>query len=116
MVMGLGQFLLFRSGRFSHFWFEFGFGKFPLKIPNFSILLFGSKNISLGRVKRYPGQRRVSLLFTASQRYMLGSGQGPSLNVIQLFYLDFLSHLIYFLVKHQSLLSETIYNEVFFSY
>jgi len=44
-------FLLLRSGRVSHLWFEFG--KFPLKITNFSIFS------PSGWVKKYPDQRRV---------------------------------------------------------
>jgi len=40
----------FDLGRVSHLWF--GFGKFLLKIANFSIFCpFGSKNISSGRIK-----------------------------------------------------------------
>jgi len=35
--MGLGQIFLTWVGWVSHFWFEFGFGKFPLKTSNFSI-------------------------------------------------------------------------------
>jgi len=68
--MGLDQTVLTRVGsifvawvelgRVSHFWF--GFGKFPLKIPNFSLFF-------PVRVKKYPGQRRVDLLFTADQKY-----------------------------------------------
>jgi len=44
-------------------------------------LPFGSKKISLGRVKKYPGQRWVGLLFTAGQKHarvgsiFCGSGQ-----------------------------------------
>jgi len=37
----------------------------------------------LGWVKKYPGKRRVSLLFTAGQKHAwVGSGQGPSLILI----------------------------------
>jgi len=36
--------------------------------------------MSSGRVKKYPGQSPVGLLFTAGQKYVVvGSGQGPSL-------------------------------------
>jgi len=54
---------------------ESGFGKFPQKIPNFSI--FGIKKFW---VKKYQGQRQVSLLFTVGQKYArVDLGQGPSL-------------------------------------
>jgi len=56
-------------GWVSHLWFGSGFGKFPLKIPNFLIFTLRVKKISLGRVKKYLGQRRVGLLFTAGQKY-----------------------------------------------
>jgi len=53
--MGLGQKFLTRVGlgQVSHLWF--GFGKFPLKITNFSI--FGSKKTSSSWVKKYPDPR-----------------------------------------------------------
>jgi len=67
---GLGQ-VNFLS--FSHFWFETGFGKFPLKIPNISSI--GSK-----KLLRVGSKRRVVLLFTSGQKYArVGSGPGPSL-------------------------------------
>jgi len=82
LVMGPGQKLLtwVRSGQFFcgssgvgsgwviHLWFEFKFGKLPLKMSNFSIFALQVKKISSGRVKKYPGCRRVGLLFTASQK------------------------------------------------
>jgi len=37
-------------------------------MSNFQIFPFGSKKISSGWVKKNPGQRQVSLLFTASQK------------------------------------------------
>jgi len=56
------------------------FGKFLLKMSNFSIFFPSGKKIMLGQVKKYPGQRRVGLLFTAGQKYaQVRSGQGPSL-------------------------------------
>jgi len=65
------------SGRASHLWFGFGFGKFPLKIPNISIFFHSApKKISWGRVKKYPGQRRVGL------KSVLGLVQGPSLHCL----------------------------------
>jgi len=60
--------------RVSHLWFGFGYGKFPLKIPNFSIFCPSGKKSFFG-----PGQRRVSPLFTLGQKYApVCSGQGPS--------------------------------------
>jgi len=56
-------------GRVTLLWFEFWFGKFPLKMSNFSILFLSSL------VKKYLGQRRVGLLFTAGQKYKLGMGR-----------------------------------------
>jgi len=82
LVMGPGQKLLtwVRSGQFFcgssgvgsgwviHLWFEFKFRKLPLKISNFSIFSLRVKKISSGQVKKYPGRRRVGLLFTAGQK------------------------------------------------
>jgi len=55
-----GQFFVVRvgPGRVSHLWF--GFGKFPLKMSNFSIFSLWVKNNIFGL-----GQRRLS---TASQK------------------------------------------------
>jgi len=54
--------------------------KFPLKMSNFSIFPFGSKNNYSGWVKKYPSQRRVGLLFSAGQKNAwVGLDQGPSL-------------------------------------
>jgi len=75
--MGLGQkilpkvgrvkFLFLESGWVRHLWF--GFGKFPSKIPIFSIFCpLDLKNLS-GLGQTYPGQSRVSLLFTVGQKY-----------------------------------------------
>jgi len=41
----------------------------PKNAKCFNFLPFRSKIISLGRVKKYPGQRLVSLLFTEGQKY-----------------------------------------------
>jgi len=61
-------------GRVSHLWF--GFCKISLKNTKFfNFFLLGSKKISLGQVKKYPDQKRVSLLYTVSQKYAwVGSG------------------------------------------
>jgi len=59
-------------------------GKFPPNIQNFQFLLrLRSKHISSGRVKKYPGQSSVGLLFTAIQKYArvsfcLFSRDGPT--------------------------------------
>jgi len=67
-------------GQVSHPWFEYGFGKFPLKMSNFSIFCPSGQKISLDQVKKYPGQRQFGLFFTAGQKYVgVWSGQGPSL-------------------------------------
>jgi len=56
--------------------------KFPLKRSNFSIFCLRiKKKISSGRVKKYPGQGRVCLLFIAGQKYArAGSGPISTLN------------------------------------
>jgi len=56
-------------GLVNHLWVEFGFEKFPLKIPTFSIFsLCQVKKISSGQVKL----RQVGLLFTVGQNYARG--------------------------------------------
>jgi len=47
-----------------------GLENLPLQITNFSFFSFGSKKISLGRVKKSPGYRRVGLYSTAGQKYV----------------------------------------------
>jgi len=55
------------SGRVRSGGFEFE--KFVLKMSNFSIFCTsGQKKISLGQVRKYPGQRRDGLLFTVGQK------------------------------------------------
>jgi len=63
IVMGPGQKNLtwVRSGQ--NFVARVGFGKF-------SIFSLRVKKMSLGWVKKYPGQSRVGLLFTAGQKYV----------------------------------------------
>jgi len=70
------------SDRVSHSWFGFELEKFPLKMSNFSIFSLRVKKISSGWVYKYPGQRRVSLLFTAGQKYSW-VGSGPISNWIK---------------------------------
>jgi len=53
---------------------------FPRKSQIFQFNPSRVKKISSGQVKKYSGQRQVSLLFTAGQKYaQVVSGQGPSL-------------------------------------
>jgi len=86
LVMGLGQNFLtqVRSGKYfvtqvgsdqvSHLWF--GFGRFPLKISNISIFFPLDQKNSSDWVKKYPGHRQVSLLFSVGQKYTwVGSGR-----------------------------------------
>jgi len=56
------------SGWVSHLLFGSGFGKFPPRNPKFFNFSLRVKKISLGRVKKCPGQRQVSLLFTLGQK------------------------------------------------
>jgi len=73
-VIGSGQKFMTRAGQIfcflgrvgvSHLCFGFGFVKFPLKIPNFSIFFPLGQKISSGWVKKYWG----GLLFIAGQKY-----------------------------------------------
>jgi len=50
-------------------WFKSAIQKSPKNHKIFNFFPFGSKKISSGQVKKYPGQRRVSLLFTSGQKY-----------------------------------------------
>jgi len=69
--MGPGQIFVIRV---SHQWL------FHLKITNFQFFTLRVKKSLTYLIKKYPGQSRVSVLFTAGQKYSrVGSGQGPSL-------------------------------------
>jgi len=71
--------LLLGSGRVSHLWFGYRFGKFPLKMPNFSIFCpSGKKNvISLGR--KVPGSGLGWPLFYCGSKVCSGRvGSGPN--------------------------------------
>jgi len=57
--------LFFDPGRVSHLWF--GFWKFPLKIPIFSVFSLPVKKISSGWVKK-PGSKMGRPLFSAGQK------------------------------------------------
>jgi len=67
--LGLGQvnFLWLGLGQAGSFVYDLGLNweNFPKKCQIFSLRV---KKISSGRVKKYPGQRRVGLLLTAGQK------------------------------------------------
>jgi len=80
-LTGLGQFFVSRvgSGLVSHLWFGFGYGKFPLKISNFSPL--DQKNL-FGSDQKVPGSKAGWPLIYCGSKVCLGRvglGQGPSL-------------------------------------
>jgi len=79
LVMGPGQKFLTRVGSGQFFVALVGSGQpimvwvrirkiSPKNVKFLKFLAFGSKKIALGRVGKYPGQSRVGLLFTASQK------------------------------------------------
>jgi len=63
----------------SHFWFESKFGKFPLKIPNFSIFSLSGQTKSLQVGSKSTGVKDRSASYLLQVKSMLGSGQGLSL-------------------------------------
>jgi len=74
--------LLLGLGQVSHLWFEFKFGKFPLKTSNFSIFFPPGQKKSLrvgSKSTRVEGGLASYLLRAISK---LGSGQGLSLPTI----------------------------------
>jgi len=70
---GLGQFFVARVGSSRMVWMGLGFKNFPQKSQIFLFFHFGSKKISLGRVKN----KLASYLLQVKS--MLRLGQGPSL-------------------------------------
>jgi len=74
--VGSGQFFV---ARVSHLWFGFGFGKFQLKMSNFSIFSPSGQKISLrvGSKSTRIKDRSASYLLRVKSK--LWSGQGPSL-------------------------------------
>jgi len=62
-----GQFFVPRAGpgKVSNLWIW----KISPKNPKFSFFSLWVKKISTGRIKKYPVERRVGLLFTAGQKY-----------------------------------------------
>jgi len=74
LVMGPGQNFLTRigSGRVSHLWFGFEFGKFLLKVSNFSIFfLSGQKNL-FGSGQKVPGSKAGSPLINCGSKVSSG--------------------------------------------
>jgi len=69
----------FDPGRVSHLWFGFEFGKFPLKMSNFSIFFTSGQKKSLrdGSERTRVEGRSASYLLRVKSK--LGSGKGPSL-------------------------------------
>jgi len=90
--MGPGKFFLtpVRSGpnfvswvRSAIFVLGLDLENFSLKSQNFKFFPIKSKKISSCLIKKYPGQRRVNLLFTVGQKYArVGSGSISSDNYI----------------------------------
>jgi len=69
VVMDPGQKFLTRVGSGQPFMVWVRIWKIsPKNVKFFNFLPFGSKKIASGRVRKYPGQSRVSLLFTAGQK------------------------------------------------
>jgi len=65
---GPDNFLWLGSGWVSHSWFGFEFGKFPLKMSNFSILFPSDQKNLFGSGQKVPGSKAVNLLFSAGQK------------------------------------------------
>jgi len=78
--VGSGQFFVARVGSGQPFMVWVWIWKIsPKNVKFFNFFPLGQK-ISSVRVRKYPGRRRVGLLFTAVQKYArVGSGQGPFL-------------------------------------
>jgi len=70
---------IFDPGRVSNPWFEFGFGKFPLKMSNFSIFFPLGQIKSLGVGSKSTRVKGRSASYLLLVKIKLGSGQGPSL-------------------------------------
>jgi len=89
-MLGSGQGQSLTQGQFCwcHLWLGFGFGKFPLKIPIFSIFLASGQKKSL-RVRSKSGGvkgRLTSHLQLVKSNACAGLGQGPSL--LQIGFID----------------------------
>jgi len=77
--IGSGQIFVARVGSVI-FGLGLDFKNFLLKSQIFQFFPVNQNKISSGRVKQYPGQRLVGILFTSGQKYArFGSGKGPCL-------------------------------------
>jgi len=80
LVSGQVKFLLLGLGRVSHLWFGYGFGKFPLKMSNFSIFCPSGQKKKCQRVRSKSMRVRAGLAsFLLRVKSMFRSGQCPSL-------------------------------------
>jgi len=79
--MGLGQIFFTRVGlgRVNHLWLGFEFGKFPLKMSNFSILFPSGQKKSLRVGSESIRVKGGSASYLLRVKSKLGLGQGPSL-------------------------------------
>jgi len=91
LVMGLGQDFLTQVGSdqffvawvgLGHLWFGFEFGKFPLKMSNFSIFFPSDQKKSLRAGLESTQVRGGSASYLLWVKSKLESGQSPSLNAI----------------------------------
>jgi len=78
VLMGLGQFFV---ARVSHLRFGFGFGKSPLKIPNFSIFFHLSQKNLIAFGQKVPRSKTGRPLIYCGSKVCLG--QGSSLPFIE---------------------------------
>jgi len=80
VVMDPDQNILTQVGSANHLWFGSGFGKFPLKIPNFSMFCpSGQKNIFGSGQKVSRSNTGQPLIYCWPKECRVGSSQGPSL-------------------------------------
>jgi len=81
LVMGPGLFFVARvgSGRVSHLWFGFEFGKFPIKMSNFSIFFPSGQKKSLQVGSKNIWVKGGSASYFLRVKSKLRLGQGPSL-------------------------------------
>jgi len=75
----------FDPGRVSHLWFGFEFGKFPLKMSNFSIFSLRVKKNIFGSGRKVPGLKAGRPLIYCGSKVSsgrVGSDQGSFLDMI----------------------------------